>query len=293
MDEQGLYFPPVTHHEVETASGSIHYVTAGTGDPLLLLHGGHGGWIHWLANIEALSRRHCVIALDMPGFGQSYVPQHRMQLTEYATVVASFMERLELQRVDLAGFSFGSAVAASLAGQVPEAVRSLVLVSPPGVGQPSTESLALPERSSAQARQHGIRAGVANTLRELMLFNQHRVNDALIDVMLDYVKRTQYATRLVSRSSEMLTLLQKTSQPALVLIGAQDPFQKHELAERSRLINQALGQNCAKVVEQAGHWVQYDVPDFFNNMLLNFLSEVAGQAVKRPQTAAGFTAEKC
>jgi pimeloyl-ACP methyl ester carboxylesterase len=52
MDEQGLYFPPVEHHEVETASGSIHYVEAGSGVPLLLVHGGHGGWVHWLANIE-------------------------------------------------------------------------------------------------------------------------------------------------------------------------------------------------------------------------------------------------
>lgn len=293
MDEQGLYFPPVTHQEVETASGSIHYVTAGTGDPLLLVHGGHGGWVHWLANIEVLSRRHRVIALDMPGFGQSYVPQHRMQLPEYAAVVASFMERLELQRVDLAGFSFGSAVAASVAGQVPEAIRSLVLVSPPGVGRPSAESMTLPERSSTQARQHGLRAGFANTLRELMLFNQHRVNDALIDVMLDYVKRTQYATRLVSRGSEMLTLLQKTSQPALVLIGAEDPFQKHELEERSRLINQALRQNCARVVEQAGHWVQYDVPEFFNNVLLGFLSDVACQGAKRPQATANFVSEHC
>jgi 2-hydroxy-6-oxonona-2,4-dienedioate hydrolase len=281
MDEQGLYFPPVTHHEVETANGSIHYVAAGTGDPLLLVHGGHGGWIHWLANIEALSRRRRVIALDMPGFGQSYVPQHRLQLPEYAAVVASFMERLELQRVDLVGFSFGAAVAACVAGQIPEAIKSLALVSPPGIGRPSAESMALPERSSVQARQHGIRAGVANTLRELMLFNQHRVSEALIDLMLDYVKRTQYATRLVSRGSEMLTLLQKTSQPALILIGAEDPFQKHELEERRKLLNQALGQNCARVVGHAGHWVQYDLPDFFNNALLDFLSARARPAAER------------
>jgi 2-hydroxy-6-oxonona-2,4-dienedioate hydrolase len=293
MNEQGLHFPPVTHHEVETASGSIHYVTAGTGEPLLLVHGGHGGWIHWLANIEALSQGHRVIALDMPGFGQSYVPQHRMQLPEYAVAVASFMERLALQRVNLVGFSFGSAVAASVAGQFPDAIGSLVLVSPPGIGRPSAESMALPERSSAEARQHGMRAGVANTLRELMLFNQERVDDALIDVMLEYVKRTQYVTRLVSRGSEMVTLLQKTSQPALVLIGAEDPFQKHELEERRKLVNQALGQNCARVVGKAGHWVQYDLPDVFNNALLDFLSAGTRQLPKRTVATSGFVPEQC
>lgn len=293
MTEQGLYFPSVTHHEVETANGLIHYVTAGSGDPLLLVHGGHGGWIHWLANIEALSRGHRVIALDMPGFGKSYVPQHRMQLPEYAAVVASFMERLALQHVDLVGFSFGSAVAASVAGEFPDAIRSLVLVSPPGLGQPSAESMALPERSSAQARQHGIRAGVANTLRELMLFNQERVNDALVDLMLEYVKRTQYATRLVSRGSEMAALLQKASQPALVLIGAEDPFQKHELEERRKLVNQALRQNCARVVGKAGHWVQYDLPDVFNNALLDFLSAGTRQVVKRTVATSGLVPEQC
>ena len=43
----------------------------GTGNPLVLLHGGMGSWSHWLRNIGALAREFTVITLDMPGYGSS------------------------------------------------------------------------------------------------------------------------------------------------------------------------------------------------------------------------------
>lgn len=63
-----------THREVLTPRGRMHFVEAGKGKPLLLLHGGHGGWVHWIDNIHALAGARRVIAPDLPGFGLSDPP---------------------------------------------------------------------------------------------------------------------------------------------------------------------------------------------------------------------------
>ena len=54
-----------------TRLGPIHHVSAGQGPALFLIHGGHGGWQHWQANLLALARSHTVVAIDMPGYGLS------------------------------------------------------------------------------------------------------------------------------------------------------------------------------------------------------------------------------
>ena len=53
-----IAWPQVEHRYLQLAAGRLHYVEAGRGDPVILLHGGHGSWTHWVANIAALSRAH-------------------------------------------------------------------------------------------------------------------------------------------------------------------------------------------------------------------------------------------
>lgn len=270
-DPDWIVLPQISHHVLEVAEGPIHYVEAGQGKPLLLLHGGHGGWIHWMANIAALACHRRVIAIDMPGFGGSYRPQQTLSLEDYASAVISVTSRLSLPQCDLAGFSFGAAVASMVAAHASERFASLTLVSPPRIGQPSPESAALPARSSARAKTHGMRAGVENTLRELMLSDPARMSEPLIDLMLQYARRTRFATHLVSRGSNTLALLEQVPLRALVVIGALDPYQRHELAERTLRVNRALRQECTIVMGEASHWVQYDRSEPFNRLLIEFL----------------------
>jgi 2-hydroxy-6-oxonona-2,4-dienedioate hydrolase len=264
--------PVVQHRELQTAGGPIHYVEAGAGDPVLLIHGGHGAWVHWIANIDALAENRRVLALDLPGFGHSYVPERRLELSGYAAVVSSFIEALGLRNTALVGFSFGTLVSATVASNEPAAVASLTLINPPGIGDRTAQAMALPERLSALAKEQGLHAGVAGTLNEVMLCNRHLINPALIDLIADCVKRTRHATRSLSRQSQMIPILEKVSQKTMVLLGAKDPYHCHELGGRSARINRALGADSVKVVNDAAHWVQYDRPDSFNQTLLEFIS---------------------
>jgi 2-hydroxy-6-oxonona-2,4-dienedioate hydrolase len=264
--------PSIHHREWQSADGTIHYVEAGTGDPVLLIHGGHGAWVHWIANIEALAQHRRVVALDLPGFGHSYAPQRRLEVEEYAAVVSGFIDALGLRNTALAGFSFGTLVAATLAGMRPDAISSLTLINPPGIGERSAEALAIPERLAALAREQGVQAGVAGTLRELMLFNKAHITSELIDLIVDCVRRTHYETRSLSRRAQTVSLLERLSQRVMVLIGADDPYHRHELEGRRERINRALGTDSVTIVAEAAHWLQYDQRDFFNRALLEFIS---------------------
>src|SRR5690606_6756048 len=54
--------------DVPGPHGTVRWQRLGSGDPLVLLHGGHGSWLHWIRNIEALARRYTVWMPNMPGY---------------------------------------------------------------------------------------------------------------------------------------------------------------------------------------------------------------------------------
>jgi 2-hydroxy-6-oxonona-2,4-dienedioate hydrolase len=272
MQVSGLELPAVRHRELQTSQGVIHYVEAGEGDPLLLIHGGHGSWAHWIANIGPLAQHRRVLALDMPGFGQSYTPDRRLELSEYAEVIGSFIHTAGLRNVALAGFSFGTLVAATVAVNEPDTVNALTLINPPGIGERSPEALALPQRLSALAKEKGLRAGVTGTLNEVMLYNAHLIDEALVDLLTECVKRTRYETRTLSRGSQMIPILEQVSQKTMVLIGGADPYHRHELDGRRERINRTLGKDSVMIVNNAAHWLQYDQHEFFNKILLEFIA---------------------
>ena len=261
-----------THHEVRTPRGRMHYVEAGQGKPLVLLHGGHGGWVHWIANINGLARARRVIAPDLPGFGLSDPPAAPTELPDHVAAAKGFLDELGLQRIDLAAFSFGTTVATTLVNEGLAHPDRLALVSPPGLGSTSPESSALPQRSSAAARQGGFRAGVDNTMRELMLCNHERVTDPLLDMMVEYVGLTKYSTGPISIGYRMLDAMREIELPTLALIGDHDPFQNHELDLRLANVRGALRGVDARIVEGAAHWIQYDQPELVNRLLLEFFA---------------------
>jgi 2-hydroxy-6-oxonona-2,4-dienedioate hydrolase len=250
----------------------VHYVEAGVADaaPLLLIHGGHGCWAHWIANIDALARQLRVIALDLPGFGESADPGALPDVVDFAVCVRALIEQLQLRNITLVGFSFGTLVAVTVAVAEPNRVVSLVLVNPPGVGDRTAAALALPRRLSELAKEHGLRAGVTGTLKEMMLCNHELINDELISLIANCVRRTRYPTRQISRQSQLIPILENVRQRTLVIFGGNDPFHCHDLEGRSELVNRALGAKVTKIIPSAAHWVQYDRPDQFNQTLLEF-----------------------
>src|SRR5579864_9156369 len=121
---------PTERKTAEIDGQPLHYLQAGSGPALLLLHGLLGGAFCWRLNVDALSRRHTVFALDLPGLGACDAPRHLdCSMVAQAQRVLSLLEQLKLENVDVIGSSWGGAIAMFVAAQS-RRVRSLVLAAP-------------------------------------------------------------------------------------------------------------------------------------------------------------------
>ena len=109
----------------------IAYQIHGSGEPLVLLHGGFGSVEMFGPNVAALAAGRQVIGVDLQSHGRSPAVDRPMRFESMADDVAALIRHLGLERSDVMGFSLGGAVALRVAIQHPLAVDRLVLVSTP------------------------------------------------------------------------------------------------------------------------------------------------------------------
>lgn len=119
-----------------TAGGyRLHYVEAGTGPVVVLLHGLGANVRAWRSTVPALSADHRVIAIDLLGFGQSDKPQIPYRVGTLVDSVTAALDELQISSATVVGNSLGGWVAAMLTTTRPERVEKLVLVDAAGYGQ--------------------------------------------------------------------------------------------------------------------------------------------------------------
>ena len=116
---------------VRTECGKVSMVEAGEGEPLLLLHGLGGTKASFLPTIAALASEHRVIAIDLPGFGDSDKPfPASYDAAFFARWVCAFMDAMDIERAHVLGHSMGGRVALEVGMRHPERVEALVLMTP-------------------------------------------------------------------------------------------------------------------------------------------------------------------
>jgi pimeloyl-ACP methyl ester carboxylesterase len=111
---------------------NIRVTITGHGKPLVLLHG-LGGPLMWQTAIEPLSHTFQVIVIHLPGFGESDSPENNFSTKEYADFFSSILDALGLQKIFLAGISYGGQIALSFAQTHPERLEKLILIASTGM----------------------------------------------------------------------------------------------------------------------------------------------------------------
>jgi len=124
----------ISHHRADLGEVTLHYVTAGTGDPLVLLHGWPQTWFMWRDVIPALAKRHTVIAPDLRGLGDSSRPDSGYDKKTVALDIARLMTTLGHEHFGVVAHDWGGPVAYALAAQSPDRVRAMAIFDAPVLG---------------------------------------------------------------------------------------------------------------------------------------------------------------
>jgi pimeloyl-ACP methyl ester carboxylesterase len=261
-----------TRHTTPCGSGELVWHTWGTGEPLLLLHGGSGSWTHWIRNVEALAasgRR--VVVPDLPGFGDSARPPDGQDADAVAAALADALPRLLGEApVDIAGFSFGGLCAALMAAQTPQRVRHLVLVGAPGMGL-RTSRLALSSWRE-QATEDGRRAAHRRNLATLMLHDDAAIDDLAVSLQAANVPRDRMHRRRLALTDVLVSRLPTLACPVDAIYGAHDALYEDVLDRIAPTLRLAPGFGELVLLPGAGHWLQYEAPAAFHRELLRLLA---------------------
>lgn len=269
-------------HRIELPGAVVNYADIGEGEPVVFVHGLAGCWRNWLENIPHFAARHRVIALDLPGFGDSPMPEWEISMPSYGRMVNELCERLGLERVAaLVGNSMGGFVATEAVNEQPERHERLVLVSAAGVSLAEakgrrfeaaarTIKAAAPlllngDRSIWLNRPLGRRAAFGwvirtpEKLRPELLKEQVKPGLNSDGFVASLASMVGYDTRLRLTEIEI---------PALIVWGLSDrivpveaALRYHRLIPRSRL----------EIFERTGHVPMLERPLRFNALVDEFL----------------------
>lgn len=119
-------------YKLEGESGDImdikhYYIEKGQGEPLILLHGNGEDSTYFVNQIDEFSSNYRVIALDTRGHGNSPRGEAPFTIRQFADDLLGFLDRMDIQKANLLGFSDGANIAMCFAAKYPERVLKLVL----------------------------------------------------------------------------------------------------------------------------------------------------------------------
>src|SRR3954451_20627819 len=120
--------------EVDLHGHRVIYRTAGSGPPVVLIHGMVNSSRHWEAVALRLAADHTVIAPDLIGHGDSATPRGDYSLGAHAASIRDLLAVIEIERATIVGHSLGGGVAMQFFYQCPQRTERLVFVSSPGLG---------------------------------------------------------------------------------------------------------------------------------------------------------------
>lgn len=231
--------------------------------------------------MEALSRRHTVYALDLPGHGENDAPSDLdCSMTAQAGRILSLLDRLQLEEVDIVGCSWGGAIAMLLAAHSVK-VRSMVLVAPVNpwsslgserirflkgrVGESLLRvvwPLSRPLYRIALARMYGDpRRLAAETVEgyRSQIMRPGRVNNILNT--LNSWEKDLDALRAAIPKIKVRSLLLWGTRDGAVDVRSAEPLKR------------ALADCQLRVIEDAGHLPFEETPDEFNRLVLDFIDQ--------------------
>src|SRR5438270_9612803 len=282
----------------KAAGQSICYLQAGSGPPLLLIHGLLGASFCWRFNVPSFAQRFTTFAVDLPGCGESKAPSTGdCGMQAQAVHLLSWLAELGLEQVDVIASSWGGGVALFLAAQSPATVRSLVLAAPVN-----------PWSDFGRERVRFFAGRIGGTLLRLgMPFSRPVHLTALQRMYGDPSKilpeTLEGYSRMMLRQGRARNIIntlrcwendldalgeaiERVQAPALLIWGTRDGAVDVRSAD---VLMRKLPRCEQALIEGAGHLPFEETPDEFNRLTLGFLDKI-GSSGNRIIESSGIAA---
>ena len=279
--------------QVRAMRTEVNYVDLGPEDPpevpIVFVHGLSGAWQNFLEQLPLFARTHRVIALDLPGFGASPVPDWELTIRNYGRLVGEFCDALGVERCALVGNSMGGFIASEVAIFDPGRAERLVLISAAGISHarmaraPTVTAARMAAAATPFAFRYRERALTRPTLRHWALRNVFYKPTALRPELLWENLQTGLNAPGFLAAVEGLVgydftdRLPEVEELTLIVWGRQDRV----VPPRDGLEFERLIPNSRLVVfDRCGHVPQLEKPARFNALLEEFLEEPLPAAVR-------------
>jgi pimeloyl-ACP methyl ester carboxylesterase len=232
----------------------------GEGPTVVVLHG-WGGRIESMAPVlGCVGSGRRVLAVDLPGFGESPAPAEVWGTPEYAAFVAGILGDLGVQSATFVGHSFGAKTSLYLAATQPQMVERLVLAGSSGLRIPPSMKARFKRNVSKLARAAGKLGAPGEKVRQM-------VYDRIASD--DYKQAGPMRPILVKVVNEDLTdLLSQIKAPTLLVWGTEDDAVP---VSHARTMEQRIPDAGLVLFEGAGHFAYLDEPERFCRIVTHFL----------------------
>jgi pimeloyl-ACP methyl ester carboxylesterase len=259
---------------VEVDGLKTFLVSAGPGDPLLLIHGaspGASSLVNWKLNIEPLAAAgFTVYAYDQPGFGftdnpADYSIEYRVQH------VRALIDKLKLDRFHVIGNSVGGYIAARLALE-DRRVKTFVTTTSGSLSpQGSAASQSMAKKHAEDLREYKPSLDNMRKLTLGTIFNKDLVTEELVreryEMSIGKNYEAQLARRNAARQRPVYDEMSQLPVKALLLWGNNDVGVS---VERGLELFQRIPGAEFHLFDRCAHWVQWDQADRFNRLVADF-----------------------
>jgi pimeloyl-ACP methyl ester carboxylesterase len=257
-----------TRRTTPVGDGDLVWRIWGNGEPLLLLHGGTGSWMHWMRNVEDLARDYMLLVPDIPGSGESASPKLPTDVEKVAAALLAGIDAIigPQRRFAIAGFSMGGLISGFVTRLAGERVATLVLVG--AVGTTARRGTMAPMKSWRRLPTDDAKREAHRTnLEILMVRDPKTIDEPALYMQFRNAERSRVRGKHINPTGDLSTTLPAFKGRLASIWGEHDATAGPYLYERRDKLEQFKPGSTFDVIPGAGHWVQYEAPDAFNRLL--------------------------
>lgn len=277
---------PYSEKFIKVKDYEIAYIDEGNSENILLFIHGLGSYLKaWDRNIPELKKHFRCIALDLPGYGKSSKQVHSGKVSFYTEMLKEFISKLRLKNVSLVGHSMGGQIAASYVISFPDEIKRLILVAPAGFETFNSDEIELLKKIISpeilfKTSDNQVRLNYQMNFFKMPVEAEEMISDRI--AIKDDEEFFNHCS-VVSNSlfgllnAPVFDRLNKINIPTLVLFGKNDLLIPNKsihqtTTEEIALIGSSqIKDNKLLLLNDCGHFLQYEKPEEFNYQLISFI----------------------